>query len=431
MLFEQVWILDEHFACVPNMYVGIEDDKISYIGQNRPGKDFGEVIDGKGKLLMPGLVNAHCHAGMTLLRGYAENLSLHDWLNKKVFPFEAKISQDDMYSASMLGFLEMLRFGVTTVADMYFMCDGLYDAVLNSGIRANLCWGITCFDDGNLEDLPAFKVFEDALAKRQGDGQGRLRIDAGVHAEYTSTPKVVRQLGQFAKEKKLGLQVHLSETRQEHEECIARHGCTPAAYFERQGLFETNVTAAHCVHVSADDLAILARNKVSIAHNPVSNLKLASGVLNIKQVLDAGVNLCLGTDGAASNNNLNLFEEMKLAAILAKASAKDAQAVTPAQILFAATRGGALALGWEDVGLLKEGYKADLALLNIDTPWMTPVHAMENNLVYSAQGSDVCMTVVDGRIVYKNGEFPGLNAKAIQAEVERRAGALVKQIVEE
>ena len=278
--------------------MAVQGDSIAYVGRERPKGDFGRRYDGRGKLLMPGLVNAHSHAPMTLLRGYAEGLSLQAWLNERVFPFEARLTGQDVYFGSLLAYAEMLRFGVTASADMYFFGQDMAKAVLDSGMRANICLSVTCFDDRAFEELPVYEETLRLLESSQGAGNGRLRVDACLHAEYSSTPKVVAGVADFARRMGLRVHVHLSETKQEHEACKARWSLTPAAYLERQGLLEKPPgIAAHCVHCEEGDRQILAKHGVSAACNPVSNLKLASGILDAPAMLRSGVNLCLGTDG--------------------------------------------------------------------------------------------------------------------------------------
>ena len=241
MLFSNIGILDKQLRYQPDCFVGVQKDKITYIGKNRPPGDYGEEYDGKGKLLMTGLINAHSHAPMTLLRGYAENMALQDWLIKKVFPFEDQMTPEDIYWGSMLAFAEMLRFGVISASEMYFMGEAMAKAAEDSSIRCNLSLAVTCMDDRDLCDIKAYKDTMALLPKLHNSSNGRLKMDVSLHAEYTSNPKIARQIADWAKETGLINQIHLSETKKEQDECIERHGKTPAAYFADLGLFDTPV----------------------------------------------------------------------------------------------------------------------------------------------------------------------------------------------
>lgn len=428
MLFANIGILDETCTYVPNCYVGVRDDRIAYIGRSEPAKSYGERYDGKGRLLMPGLVNTHSHAPMTLLRGYAENMTLQSWLNDRVFPFEAKLTAEDIYNGSMLAFAEMLRFGVTSASEMYYMGAAMGRAVLDSGIRSNISLSVTCFDDSDLWSLPIYRETLDLMPSLHNGGNGRLKLDLSIHGEYTSTPKVVHQMAELAKGTGLIVQLHLSETQTEHEGCVARHGCTPTAYFEKYGVLDSLVIAAHCVWVTPEDRAILAKKGVTAASCPTSNLKLASGFCKVQKLLDAGVNVTVGTDSAASNNALNLWNDLKLLAVLSKAAEHDPTAVSPKQALQIATVNGAKAQGRPDCGVLRVGNKADLIVLNIDVPWMQPVHSMENNLVYAAQGSDVVLTMVDGKVLYRDGIYPHLDIEKLQAQAAKSTSSVLERL---
>lgn len=427
MVFANIGVLDEHFTYHENWYVAVEKDRIAYVGPTMPEEDFGEIYDGCGKVLMPAFVNAHSHSAMTLMRGYGENLALSDWLNTRIFPFEAKLDSEAIYHGTLLAAAEMVRFGIVSTTDMYFDAEANRRAVAESGIKMNLGLSVTCFDDGDYQNLPVYRELMEALPRCHGAEEGRLRMDAVLHAEYTSTEKVVRQAAEVAKEQGLNLHLHLSETRDEHEACKARRGGrTPAKYFADCGAFDVPATAAHCVWVEEEDMDILREKGVTVACNPLSNLKLASGFAPASRMLEKGVNVALGTDSVASNNSLNIMEEVKLFATLYKASSGDPTAVTPKQALYAATRAGALSQGRTDCGLVKEGFKADLIVLDVDRPWMRPCHDMVNNLVFSAQGSDVCLTMADGRVLYRDGLWTTIDVERTAALAEES----VKKILE-
>ncbi len=430
MLFSSIDILDENFDHLKGYYVGVKNDTIAYISQEPPTEDFGEVYDGTGKLLMCGFVNAHSHSAMTLMRGYAENLPLFDWLHNRIFPFEAKLDNEAIYNGAMLAAAEMLRFGIVSTTDMYFSAEANSRAAAESGIKMNLGVHATCFDDSGLDELPVYKEWVNAIPRYHNTENGRLKMDLALHAEYTSTQRIAEELAEFAVEKGLRTQVHLSETKAEHEECKQRHGGrTPARYLCDCGLFDAHTTAAHCVWLEGDDFDILKEKGVTVACCPVSNLKLASGFANAPKLIEKGVNVALGTDSVASNNNLNIMEEIKLFATLYKASSGDATAITPKQALYAATRSGALAQGRENCGLLKEGYRADLIVLDMQNrPYMSPCHNMINNVVFSAMGTDICLTMVDGRVLYRNGEYTTVDLERIVFNTNKSIERILKQL---
>ena len=430
LLFSNIDILDERFDHYAGCYVGVKAGRIAYIGKTAPQEDFGEVYDGTGKLLMPGFYNAHSHAAMTLMRGYAENMALDDWLHKQIFPFEAKLDSEAIYNGTMLAAAEMVRFGIVSATDMYFDGEAVSRAVLDSGIKMNFGHSVTCFDHRGARDLPVYQETMDVLRRFHNAEDGRLRLDLAIHAEYTSTPQVVEDMAALAKETGLHLHLHLSETQAEHEACKARRGGrTPARYFCDAGVFDVPATAAHCVWLEGEDFDILKEKGVTVACNPVSNLKLASGFCNVPKLLDLGVNVALGTDSVASNNSLNMLEEIKLFATLFKASTGDPTAVTPKQALYAATRAGALSQGRTDCGLVKEGFRADLIVLDLrHRPYLRPCHDLRNNVVFSAQGTDVCLTMADGRVLYRDGEYFTLDLERVAANAEVSVAKILRQL---
>ena len=430
MLFSNIDILDENLEHRTSCWVGVKDGRIAYIGQTPPEEDFGEVYDGAGKLLMPGFVNAHSHSAMTLMRGYGENLALADWLNRRIFPFEAKLDAEAIYNGTMLAAAEMLRFGIVSTSDMYFCGEAVGRAVLESGIKMNFSHSVTCFDDRGAKDLPVYRETMDALERYHNAGGERLKLDLAIHAEYTSTQKVVEDMAGIAKETGLNIQLHLSETQAEQEGCKQRRGGrTPARYFYDAGVFDARCTAAHCVWLEGEDFDILKETGVTAACNPMSNLKLASGFCPATRLLEKGVNVALGTDSVASNNSLNMLEEVKLFATLFKAATGDPTAVTPKQALCAATRAGALAQGREDCGLLKEGFRADLIVLDLrGRPYLRPCHDMVNNVVFSAQGTDVCLTMVDGRVLYRDGLYTTMDVERVACLAEASVKKILKQL---
>jgi 5-methylthioadenosine/S-adenosylhomocysteine deaminase len=268
-----------------------------------------------------------------------------------------------------------------------------------------------------------------AVRELNGAGNGRVLMDASLHAEYTSDEKTARALAEYAKAENINMHVHVSETKLEHEECKERHGGkTPVQYLADCGIFDTRSTAAHCVWIEGEDYDILKEKGVTAATNPVSNLKLASGICNSAEIMKRGINLAIGTDSVASNNSLNFIEEMKTLALIGKVKAEDPTVITPKEVIMAATRNGALAQGRMDCGVLKEGFKADLIVLDTTLPHMHPVHNMINNVVYSASGSDVVLTMVDGKVLYKDGEYVTIDVEKAIAETEKATKTILGQL---
>ena len=428
MLFEHIDYLDENFEVQKNAFIGIKDGKIAYIGTEKPQEDFGEVYNGKHGLMMSGFVNAHSHAPMTLLRGYGENLPLDRWLNEKIFPFEDKLTDSAIAASTTLACAEMVRFGTVSFSDMYFFSQTMAKSILDSGIKCNLSRGLTVFSDQDYEQLEAYKDNMDLLKNYQNAGNGRLKIDLCIHGEYTTTPKVVEAVAKHAKSENVNVHIHLSETKKEHEECKQRHGKTPAKYFADLGLFDQPTTAAHCVWVEDEDIELFKKYGVTVACNPVSNMKLASGFAPIPKMLEKGINIALGTDGCASNNNLNIMQDLYLFALLYKGVTGDPTVVTPKQALSAATLNGFKSQGRMDSGKISVGQKADIIVINTDVPNMYPATDIACNLVYAAQGSDIKLTMVDGKVLYRDGEYLTIDIEKAKAQTQMHTDAILQQL---
>ena len=428
MLFEHIDYLDENFEVQKNAFIGIKDGKIAYIGTEKPQEDFGEVYNGKHGLMMSGFVNAHSHAPMTLLRGYGENLPLDRWLNEKIFPFEDKLTDSAIAASTTLACAEMIRFGTVSFSDMYFFSQTMAKSILDSGIKCNLSRGLTVFSDQDYEQLEAYKDNMDLLKNYQNAGNGRLKIDLCIHGEYTTTPKVVEAVAKHAKSENVNVHIHLSETKKEHEECKQRHGKTPAKYFADLGLFDQPTTAAHCVWVEDEDIELFKKYGVTVACNPVSNMKLASGFAPISKMLEKGINIALGTDGCASNNNLNIMQDLYLFALLYKGVTGDPTIVTPKQALSAATLNGFKSQGRMDSGKISVGQKADIIVINTDVPNMYPATDIACNLVYAAQGSDIKLTMVDGKVLYRDGEYLTIDIEKAKAQTQMHTDAILQQL---
>ena len=427
MLFKNITLLDENFDVQKNMFVGTCKDKIAYIGELAPQEDFGEEYDGKNKVILPGFVNAHTHSPMTLLRGYAENLALSRWLNEKVFPFEDRLNSDRAYYGTMLSIAEMLSSGTTSFSDMYFFQDGVMRAVKEARAKINFSRSIVSFSDVNfLDDIRVIEALE-AVEKYHNTENGKIKIDMALHAEYTNTYSMIKQFGEYTKGKGLINHIHVSETKSEHEDCKKKYGKTPTELFYDAGVLDSPSLFAHCVWIEDGDIDILREKGATVAHCPASNLKLGSGICDIYALKERGVNVAIGTDSAASNNGLDSFREMYLAALLPKGTRRQADILSAKEIIKMATYGGAAAQGRFDSGLIKEGFKADLCVIDTDKPNLYPDFDILNNIVYSAGKSDVVLTMADGEVLYRNGEFLTIDIEKICFEVNR----VVKEVVSE
>ncbi len=429
MLFSDITILDENMQTRPHMYVGTEGEQIRYIGSERPSESYGEEYEGEGRLLMSAFYNAHAHSPMMLMRGYGENLSLSDWLNTRIFPFEDKLYHDAVYYSTLLAMAESIRFGIVSTSDMYYFCDDMVKAVAESGAKANISRSITSFAEGSVLQNESYREAV-ALAEQYHRAEnGRILVDASVHAEYTNTETSIAEVADYALQYGLNMHVHISETKSEHEECKTRHGGrTPVQLLDDLGVFRTPTTAAHCVWVEESDMDILASRGVTVASCPVSNLKLASGVCPVPDLLAHGVPVAIGTDSVASNNSLNFMEEMKFFALLNKEKHADPTLITPVQTLRAATETGAGSQGRSDCGVLRVGNRADLIVLDLTVPNMRPIHDLATNVVYSASGSDVLLTMADGRVLYRDGQYLTIDVEKAAAETEAACRNILEKL---
>lgn len=400
----------------------VQGDKIVYAGPKAlapAAQADDEVINGGGRIAMPGFVNTHAHNAMVLFRGAADDLPLQRWLNEKIFPMEDQLDDNAAYWGNILGIAEMIRCGTACYNDMYFFTEQEIRAVEQTGIRSVLTRSTVC-QELEQETIEQKLQVYDALMAYQGAADGRIRVTVSPHAEYTCSAAYLRACGQKAQKLGVPLHIHVSETAAEHDACIERHGKTPMALLESLGVLKGEVYAAHCVYTGQADHEIMKEHGVVALHCPDSNLKLASGIAPIAQMMQRGVTVTLGTDGAASNNNLNMMEEMQRFVLLQKGITQDATSVSAKQALHIATTAGARAMHTGG-GVLKEGYKADIVLVDTHVPHMQPMHNAINNLVYAAQGSDVWMNMVDGKILYKNGEYKTLDIEKVIAETNKAA----------
>lgn len=429
MLFKNISYVDESFKTQTGSIL-VKDGKIDWIGKDAPADYNGEVYNGNNKILLPGFFNIHCHVPMVLLRGYGEGLPLQRWLNEKVFPFEDKLDPDAMYWGGLMGMAEMIKSGAVSFTDMYFFLEAIAKAVDECGLKANLTNAALAFsDDAKYMDNRAGKETKWLCGHVKTLKHDRIRCDAGLHAEYTSNPNMVRQVSEFAVENNLRMQVHVSETASEHSGSKERRdGLTPAAHLAKHGLFDVPTTAAHCVFVEDSDIEILREKNVTVAHCPSSNLKLGSGIARVWEMHQKGVNVGIGTDGASSNNNLNVLEEVNLASILQKGANQDPMCMDASSTLKMATLNGAKSQGRDDCGCIKAGNRADLVVYDLDKPHLQPVFDALANVLYAAQANDVCMTMVDGKVLYKDGELLTIDIEKVVAEAKNAQQKALSQL---
>ena len=410
-------LMDQAGAVLPDAYVAVEGSRILSVGPQRPAGDFDREIDGKGNVLMPGFVDAHTHVPMTAMRGYGDGNNLQDWLNNYIFPVEARWDDRAIRACTSLGLAEMIASGITCIADMYGHSPAIAQAVAESGISANLSVGGVQFTDGlDPETHNDCRVQRELTETWHGYNDGQILTDASVHGEYTSHRELWRWMADYAREHGLGMHVHISETRSEHEACLARHGKTPIQVLNDYGVWDTRAIAAHCVYTTPEDWAIMAEKGISAVHNPISNLKLGSGIAPVPAMRRAGVNVCLGTDGVSSNNCTDFFSDLKFAAILHNGASCDPLALLPLDALRMATCDGAKALG-RRTGVIAPGYTADLILVDFSRLNLTPCHSVISNLAYAAHGSDVVMNMARGKVIYEDGEFLTIDLERVRREV--------------
>jgi 5-methylthioadenosine/S-adenosylhomocysteine deaminase len=413
------------WAMVKNGYLGVRGEVIDYIGTIKPQAGYATEKEMSGHLLIPGLYNMHTHTPMTLLRGLGSGLPLDRWLREAMFPVEARLAPGDIRTGTQLALMEMLSSGVTSFSDMYYEPEFSAEAIIAAGMKANLNRPIPANNRAQAykenprtaASLAFYDTFNNA-------GDGRILVDFAIHAEYSSYEGLVRPYALDCLQRGARMHLHLSETFKEHEGCKARYGKTPARWFLDLGVLDNPVIAAHCVAVDAEDLDILQDHGVTCVHNPSSNMKLGSGFMPLATMLERGMKLALGTDGAASNNNLNLFEEMHLAALIHKGKSGDPTVVTPEQLLDMATVNGASAQGRADSGELAVGKKADIVALDLRKPHLMPRSDTLALLVYSAQASDVVLTMVNGRVLYENGSFLTIDGGRVMGEAAACASRL-------
>ena len=420
-LFSNVTVvtMDEELRVLFSAFVGVTEGKISYLSKKAPEEQPKEIINGEGMVLMPGLINCHTHLPMSPLRGYADDVDLQTWLNDYIFPREDRLDGRSVKAATLLSIAECLRFGTTSVSEMYYFCDDIAQAVAESGIKANISRAITHFgEDFDFEKDTRCREMMELVDKWHNYDNGRIKIEASIHGEYTSHHEVWDAVSEYAINEGLGMHVHLSESKKEHEECKDRHGLTPAQVFDCHNVFHAPAIAAHCVWLEPEDMKILAKRKTTAVHCPVSNLKLASGCADVTAMIKAGMNVALGTDSNASNNNLDMFEEIKAATLMAKGKSLDPTALPAQAVLMMATVCGARAQHRErECGMIKVGMDADLIMLDFTQPHLMPCHNVMSHLAYCVSGHDVVMTMVRGKILYAAGKYTTIDLNAVVREL--------------
>lgn len=420
-LFSNVTVvtMDEELRVLFSAFVGVTDGRISYLSRKAPQEQPKKIINGEGMVLMPGLINCHTHLAMSPLRGYADDVELSTWLNDYIFPREDRLDGRCVKAATLLSLAECLRFGTTSVSDMYYFCDEIAGAVAQSGIKANLSRAVTFFgEDFDFEKDHRCQEMVALKEKWHNFDNGRIRVEASIHGEYTSDYRVWDAVSEYAINEGIGMHVHLSETQAEHEACKERCGLTPAQVLDCHHVFDVPAIAAHCVWLEPEDMRLLAKRKVSAVHNPSSNLKLASGCARVEDMIKAGMNVALGTDSSASNNNLDMFKEIRAATLMAKGVSLDPRALPAQAALMMATVCGARAQHREaECGMIKLGMDADLILLDFTQPHLMPCHNVLSHLAYAVSGSDVVMTMVRGEILYAAGKYLTIDLDAVVKEL--------------
>lgn len=379
-------------------------------------ENYDEVIDGQNMLALPGLVNTHTHVAMTLFRSYADDLALMDWLQNKIWPVEEHLNDDIVYWGSMLAFAEMIRGGTTSFCDMYMFMNACGEAAEKAGMRGNLARGLAGISPNASsalqENIELFKKWD-------GAGDGRFKVMLGPHAPYTCPPEYIKKVRDAAEKYNIPIHIHLCETKGEVDNCLKEYGLTPIALMDNLGLFEQPTLAAHCVHVNDNDIKIMAQKHVCVAHNPGSNLKLASGIAPVIKMRNSGITVGLGTDSAASNNKLDMFAEMRLAALIHKANNYDPFAVTAKEAIDMGTIEGAKCLGYDNLGKLESGYLADIILIDQSGFHWHPRFDSISLAAYAGNSMDVDTVMINGNLVMRNKELLTIDTERVFAEVSR------------
>lgn len=395
----------------------IEGDRIAAIGDAPDSFTEDKVIDGKDKLVIPGLINCHTHSYMSFMRNVADDLSFMDWLFGTIDPIEQQMTDEDTYWGANLAIIEMMKSGTTCFNDMQMNIHQTTRAVKESGMRAVICRGLVGSGNDEAGQMRLRQAYEERDAARDCD---RLTFRLGPHAPYTCDDAFLKIVADEAKKENMGIHVHLSESVSEIEQIQEKYGCTPIALAEKCGIFDVPAIAAHCVQVTEEDMDILVRKNVSVVTNPASNMKLGNGFAPIGRMLEKGINVCLGTDGAASNNCLNMFHELSLLTLIHKGTGKTPQCVSAKEGFQIATINGARALGLEkEIGSIEVGKKADLAILDLNTPSLTPRNNLIAGLSYSANGSEVDTVIINGQITMEHRKLLTMDEQLVYRKIQQ------------
>lgn len=396
--------------------IAIKNNRIKNFPISPDETEYDEIINGNGMLAIPGFVNTHTHVAMTLFRSYADDMALMDWLQTKIWPAEDHLDNDIVYWGSMLAFAEMIRGGTTAFCDMYMFMDSCAKAAERAGIRGNIARGLSGIspnaNQALQENIELYKNWNNA-------DNGRFRVMLGPHAPYTCPPDYLKKVCKVAEKENMPIHIHLAETLNEVNDCIKQYSMTPIELMNNIGLFDYPTLAAHCVYVNDNDINILSKKNVKVAHNPGSNLKLASGISPITKIIKKGITVGLGTDGASSNNKLDMYSEMRLAALIHKANTLDPYAITSKEAINLATKNGAECLGYSDLGELKEGYLADIQLIDRTGFHWKPRLNDISLLVYAGNSFDVNTVIIHGKIVMKNKELLTIDTEKLDYEISR------------
>jgi 5-methylthioadenosine/S-adenosylhomocysteine deaminase len=426
LVIRDVTVVDPGAAIriLPSHDVAIAGNRIaSVVPTGGAASDAARVIDGGGMVLLPGLVNTHAHAAMVLFRGAAEDVTVESWFNDIIWPMESALTPDDVYWGTLLAAAEMIESGVTTVADHYLFADRAAEAVAASGMRGHLAW--TMFGHDGAAELDRSARF--AADWHRGAG-GRIRVWLGPHSPYLCPPEFLRAVAGEAARCGLGSHIHVAETAQQVALCRAQHGVSPFRLLQQTGLMDQALLCAHAAHPDGDDLALLAAHPAGVAHCPKTFLKLAAGIAPVSRMRELSIPVGLGSDGAGSNNTLDIFEQMRLAAMLQKHQTGDPRALTVHDALALATTGGAAVLGQStDLGRVADGYLADLILVRTDGAHVQPVHDVAAALVYSVRASDVETVIVDGVILMEGRRLLTIDKRAVLREAAQRVARLTRR----
>ena len=388
-----------------------------------------KIIDADGKILLPGLINTHTHLSMTLFRGLADDLSLDSWLNDHIWPMEANLNGDYCYIGALLGAIEMIKSGTTTFSDMYFYMEDVARAVEVAGIRAVLSYGMIDFGDAERRENEINQNMT-LFNSCNGMANGRIKVFLGPHSPYTASEDLLKKVRELADEYNMGIHIHVSETQKEINDSLDEKGLRPFEYLEKIGFLGPDVVAAHCVWLSDEEIEIIKKHGVKVSHNPCSNMKLASGVSPVSKLIENDICVSIGTDGASSNNNLDLIEELKTASLLQKVSTLDPKVLSSDEAIEMATIKGAETLGLSDeIGSIEVGKKADIILIDTNAANMTPdSSSLSSNVIYSANGSNVDTTICDGKILMENKKLTELDENEIYAKARQAIKELKEAI---